>query len=366
MESYLAFVDIFAPFDNILGFFIASDVPNSTSNTNSSPFVKAAVRDVKAYMSAKNYRQIPVGYAAEDDAQIRSQVAAYFQCGSIATSIDFYGLDNYEWCGQSSFQASGYENLTQDFVDYPLPAIFSEFGCNSIEPRSFTEVQALYGPEMTDVWSGGIVYEWFELSDGYGLVTQIGTSVSLLPDYTSLSVQFRNATPSSTNSENYNPTNVALPCPMTSPSTWVAATNLPPTPNKELCDCVELSLGCVATGNATTNMTTFLNFLNYLCENLAVNCSMIEADGNAPGSYGIYSPCNDSVQLSWEMNTYWESQAKVSGACDFSGGATTQSTRPPSGTCASLLDQATRSIPSATGEQTSTGTMTGFPQFFPF
>jgi hypothetical protein len=45
---------------------------------------------------------------------------------------------------------------------------FAEYGCNEPSPRVFTEVEALYGSEMTPVFSGGIVYMYHQEANNYG------------------------------------------------------------------------------------------------------------------------------------------------------------------------------------------------------
>lgn len=39
-------------------------MPSSAEVSNAAPYVKAAVRDMKAYRDSKNYRKIPIGYSA--------------------------------------------------------------------------------------------------------------------------------------------------------------------------------------------------------------------------------------------------------------------------------------------------------------
>jgi 1,3-beta-glucanosyltransferase GAS1 len=337
-QRYISVIDILAQYDNVLGFFAGNEVSNNNTNTGASAFVKAAVRDTKAYLANNGYRQIPVGYAANDDADIRDDIANYFACAPSDAAVDFYGINIYEWCGNSTFESSGYAARTQEFSAYPVPAIFSEYGCNTVRPREFTEVQAIYSDEMTGVWSGGIVYEYFQEVNDYGLVTQSGSTVSPLPDYTALSKQLNNINPTRTNSASYTPTNSPPSCPSTSTSVWMAATSLPPTPNEGLCDCAPSTFGCAANPNLSASNISSL--FGYICGDLGVDCSGINANGNAPGQYGAYSPCNSTVKLSWLMNKYYNSQNKEAAACSFGGAATTRSATAASGTCSALISEA--------------------------
>ena len=166
--SYAAVVDSMANYTNVLGFFAGNEVSNSVNTTAASAFVKAAVRDMKAYIQTKNYRTIGVGYATNDDATIRQNMADYFNCGDQSSAIDFWGYNIYSWCGDSSYTESGYDQRVAEFSNYSVPAFFAEYGCNTVQPRTFTEVQALYGSNMTGVFSGGIVYMYFQEVNDYG------------------------------------------------------------------------------------------------------------------------------------------------------------------------------------------------------
>jgi hypothetical protein len=167
--SYAAVIDVMAPYSNVLGFFAGNEVSNDVNNTDASAYVKAAVRDMKAYIKTKGYRTIGVGYATNDDASIRINLAHYFNCGDDpASAIDFWGYNIYSWCGDSSYTLSGYDQRTAEFANYSVPAFFAEYGCNTVKPRVFSEVQAIYGKDMTNVWSGGIMYMYFQEVNDFG------------------------------------------------------------------------------------------------------------------------------------------------------------------------------------------------------
>ena len=75
-------------------------VVTNPAGINASPYVKAAVRDTKAYMSnmvAKGGRYIPIGYSAADIATIRPMFQDYLACGPESVSIDFFAVNIYEW-----------------------------------------------------------------------------------------------------------------------------------------------------------------------------------------------------------------------------------------------------------------------------
>lgn len=47
----------------------------AVNGSDTAPFVKAAIRDVKSYRDSKNYRNIPVGYSAGKSFTMRSDHA---------------------------------------------------------------------------------------------------------------------------------------------------------------------------------------------------------------------------------------------------------------------------------------------------
>ncbi|CAR27802.1 ZYRO0D06952p [Zygosaccharomyces rouxii] len=332
-ERYTGVVDAFANYTNVLGFFAGNEVTNNASNTDASAFVKAAVRDVKKYISDKDYRKIPVGYSSNDDEDTRVPMADYFACGDSDVKADFYGINMYEWCGDSNFQTSGYKDRTADFKNLSIPIFFSEYGCNAVKPRKFSEVQTLYGSNMTDVWSGGIVYMYFEEDNGYGLVSVENNNVKTLSDFENLSSQMAKIKPSVAKNSSYTAQSTSLSCPA-SQKYWKANTKLPPTPSKDLCGCMHDSLSCVVNTDKIDE-DKYGDLFGYVCSQ--VDCDGITADGKN-GSYGTYSFCSAEEQLSFVLNLYYQKNGKQSSACDFKGSASLQKATTQSA-CSSALKQ---------------------------
>ncbi|KAJ4352548.1 1 3-beta-glucanosyltransferase gel4 [Didymosphaeria variabile] len=218
-RRYTGVVDALSKYKNVIGFFAGNENVSSGNQTAAAAFVKAAVRDTKGYISSQNYRStMGVGYATAD-VPTRDDLAAYFACepGNTgnATQIDFWGYNVYSWCGDSNYADSSYGERYDFFKDYPVPVFFAEYGCiegitGGPTHRPFTEVQVLYG-NMTDVFSGGIVYQWFMSENNYGLVElqDSDASVSPYPDFTSLRSELASVTPTTTARSKYTPSNSA-------------------------------------------------------------------------------------------------------------------------------------------------------------
>ena len=104
----------------------------------------------------------------------------------------------------------------------------SEYGCLT-NTRSFQEVAALYNTEMTGVFSGGLVYEYSQEGNGYGLVTISGDTVTPNSDFTYLQSAYA-AQANPTGNGGASSTSAASTCPTQSSEWDVANDDLPAIP----------------------------------------------------------------------------------------------------------------------------------------
>jgi len=189
--------------------------------------------DLKSYRNSKGYREFPIGHASADVSGLMPFFQDYLACGS--ESIDFFGLNSFEWCGASTFVDSGYSDLEANSTGYDIPIFFSETGCTvgSGIPRPFTDQAAIFGPDMNTQWSGAIIYEWTNESSGFGLVTYgsfavtTGTPTILPGDYTNLQSEWATLTPTGTPSSLYTITDITSACPSFASSTWLLSGDVP-------------------------------------------------------------------------------------------------------------------------------------------
>ncbi|KAG9084252.1 1,3-beta-glucanosyltransferase gas1 [Ceratobasidium sp. UAMH 11750] len=258
---YTNTIDAFAKYENVLSFNVANEVINLPNNTHTGPFIKAAARDIKAYLKSKGSSAL-VGYSTVDSSLIRDNVVQYLTCNNAETSVDIIGLNTY---------------LT------------------------------LSGPNNETVTTNA--------------------------DFTKLQTAYGSVAPSNSPSES-SATQLSYPsCPPQGDGTtstgaatsWLGSTNLPPTPQQSVCDCLTGSaFSCTATRQAAQSPLILGALLDYGCSLLGQNgmsCDPISENG-ATGVYGKYGFCDPVTKLNYVLTSWYQSQSRAVTACSFNNNAT--------------------------------------------
>ncbi|KAI1799175.1 glycoside hydrolase family 72 protein [Daldinia bambusicola] len=182
MQRLFQAVEKLAHYPNLLGFVISTELIRYGTEEATEPFVRAAVRDVRRYLTLlaakRHQRAVPVGVISPADSRpcLKDQYK-YFCSGADDETAEFFTFSNFFWAGESTMQASGYSELVDVFSQTHIPVSFI-YGNNSTRPRPFYETHATYSdPGMLRVFSGGIVHELFDGNTHFGLVKR-----SILPD----------------------------------------------------------------------------------------------------------------------------------------------------------------------------------------
>ncbi|KAG5921858.1 hypothetical protein E4U53_003754 [Claviceps sorghi] len=191
-EGYLnhtfAVVEAFGNYPNTLLFFSGNEVINDVPSAKYVPqYLRAVTRDLKNYIKKNLKRKIPVGYSAADVRPVLWDTWNFMQCSDgkdDMTRSDVFALNSYSWCGiDATFESSTYKDLVEGLAKTSIPVFFSEYGCNMPAPRYWNETRTIYSDKMTGVLSGGVVYEWNQEDNDYGLVSVKGDELTILGDY---------------------------------------------------------------------------------------------------------------------------------------------------------------------------------------
>jgi hypothetical protein len=168
---------------------------------------------------------------------------------------------------------------------------------------------------------------------------QLGTdgSATKLTDYENLSSQMAIISPTGVASASYSPTNSPAACPAVATGVWEAKSSpLPPAANAQLCSCMYSSLSCVV--KAGVSSQNFGQLFGQVC-GYGTACAGIKADPLS-GTYGAYSMCNSTEQLSFAFDQYYKSQGNRADSCNFAGSAVVKSAASAGSSCSGLLNQA--------------------------
>jgi len=240
-KRFAKVMDAFEGYDNVLAFMVGNEDIAAKEDSPGAPFLKAAVRDMRAYRDDKGYRKIPIGYTAADIAELRPMLQNYLTCGGNASeTVEFFGLNSYAWCDPSTYEQA-YAPLQEAAKDFPVPIFFSETGCNVPGPRLWEDMDAIYGEHMVDDWSGAIIYEWIQEQNNYGIIsygppvgdpskddatvfdnwTRKGTPTPVSPDFSNLKTKWASNNPTGVSRDDYDPDHVSTrACPTSTEGGW--------------------------------------------------------------------------------------------------------------------------------------------------
>lgn len=340
LDEYINTINVFNKYDNVLAYNVGNEVV-TFNLTFISPYVKAAARDIKAYLTSIGSSAL-VGYAAINGASdFRLPLANFLSCdpsgtNSGSTSIDLYGLNNYAWCGNSTFQAS-YASIDADYAGYNVAAYFSEYGCITSPPRLWTEVVALFSDQMTPIWSGGVAFSYFPATSDqgqFGMVTLSSDNTTATPtaDFNRLQSQYSQVT--FVNSPSLGSSSATYPSCPTSNDTFFSSTTLPPTPSDKACNCLEQSLSCRFTPVTSNFNVEVGQLIDAACNFLGQKGASCDAIGGGNGTYGLVSSCDPTIKLSFVMSEWYELNNRDPQACSFSGNGTVNSSAASAATAA--------------------------------
>ncbi|OMJ12437.1 Protein EPD1 [Smittium culicis] len=328
-SDFRAKVDAFVKYDNVIGFIAGNEVANDKNTTPSAAFVKAAIRDIKKYLATNNHNY-PVGYASNDDPDIRDSLRDYFNCGDSSVQADFYGVNLYSWCGpDATLSSTGYDKVVQEYQNYSIPVILSEYGCNSVRPRVFGETTALYSSDMTSVFSGGFMYMYSQEPNDYGLVdVSYGvSSLTKLADYDHFKKALTSVSPKGISMNSYSPSSNPSTCPPVTDTWRVSSPALPPTPSSDTCECMLSSLSCIINSSSSAGVSPAdaTNLTNNLCGSGSgkTDCSDVQYD-TSTGKYGAFQFCDANSRYAYIISN--------SNSCSSSNLPLTQQTPKISGT----------------------------------
>ncbi|MBD2757146.1 glycoside hydrolase family protein [Spirosoma validum] len=277
--------DAFAQYDNVLYFSIANEAiapgPNNSTLGHAIPsIVKAGARDLRAYMTQKGYRAIPIGCAERDAPPYTIQAAAAYMCGSPQERLDILGYNCYRWAGGDLIgHLTAYYGLYQSFLfnnaTPVIPVIMTEYGANTIQPRPFDDVPYLFGIKpvvtngkdsvnMADIFSGGFVFRYQEDGNHFGLVdttgqpTSFGGFANLQSAYQAIT-GFPAGSPNTTGSLDCsalgtNPYNLALPATPGGGGSGLP-TELSVTVTNEISPATSIQLSCLVNDTWTSVLT---------------------------------------------------------------------------------------------------------------
>ncbi|OCX52147.1 hypothetical protein BEL04_11685 [Mucilaginibacter sp. PPCGB 2223] len=153
--------------------------------------MKSFIRDMKAYMTAQNYRAVPVGMAMQDGPQASlpnpgligtDVVAEFYASGDEASRADYIGINSYRYVNGGPMQS--YDGLAQEVQLLPVPVFLTESGGLTFptpgQPpltRDWKIVShVLQASNLYSQLSGQVAFQFFEKGAYFGLYNQLASA----------------------------------------------------------------------------------------------------------------------------------------------------------------------------------------------
>jgi len=218
LEFAKSIVKEFSQYPNTLLFTVANELAQNDKNGFAAfPCVKALTRDIHQYQKSCNstMRRVPLIYSDVDmGPPERSEIAQYLTCSleSEDDAVDAYGLNVYSWCDEAypgdgkadNFKYSPYYEIKKGFDHFPVPLLFTEFGCNLgafstkcpyKDGRTWPDFKHMVGEDMGEILSGAIAFQFSMDREEYGLTLSANflanqTELYLLDNYFNLQKVF--------------------------------------------------------------------------------------------------------------------------------------------------------------------------------
>jgi hypothetical protein len=168
LQKWVKIMDSLSGYSNLLAFW------TDAFTSESLPFTKAAIRDIKDYLRTSRSRAIPVGYMALNHNDF--DFSRFLACGGHDISADFIFLQTRESCRKDSAKNEVQQSLQQIATlqtDIPLFIFGNGYGtaCNTSGLASSGIMLSIYGGNNTAVHSGAIMFQYFDypLMDNDGM-----------------------------------------------------------------------------------------------------------------------------------------------------------------------------------------------------
>jgi 1,3-beta-glucanosyltransferase GAS1 len=154
-DRFKTIVAEFVPFSNVLGFRIVGSTPNFI------PFTRAAVRDLKSYLKAGEYREIPFGFDSFEGIPGDPRLYEQLSCGGKSVAVDFlFYSPDFDGCLNVSSLRDTMDRVIS--IRTPLPLVLAGTACG-MEPEADRKLLlSAYSEDYLATHSGISLFAYFD------------------------------------------------------------------------------------------------------------------------------------------------------------------------------------------------------------